>query len=206
MIDAILFDLDGTLIDTESVAVTAGMAAFEKCGQRVDLAFMHSLVGVDQPTARIRIKSVFPNLEMDRAWQSAFEAAIARDLPIKPGAVQLLEMRLRPMAIVTSSGRAAAHHKLQLANMGGYFEHVITVDDVKMAKPAAEPYLLAAARLGVDPARCLVFEDSETGAEAAHKAGCIVVQIPDVVPSLGRWAHYLAGDLLAGARHYGLID
>jgi HAD superfamily hydrolase (TIGR01509 family) len=185
------------------------MAAFEKCGQRVDLAFMHSLVGVDQPTARIRIKAAFPNLEigdLDRAWQSAFEAAIARNLPIKPGAVQLLEMRLRPMAIVTSSGREAARHKLQLAKMGHYFEHVITVDDVKMAKPAAEPYLLAAARLGVDPARCLVFEDSETGAEAAHKAGCIVIQIPDVVPSLGRWAHYVAGDLLAGARHYGLID
>lgn len=208
MIDAILFDLDGTLIDTESVAVVTGTAALETLGCRVDLTFMHALVGVDQPTARKRISAAFPQIDiaqLDRTWQSGFEAAILRDLPMKLGALELLTLRLRPMAIVTSSGRQAADKKLRLAKINQYFEHVITVDDVSAPKPAPEPYLLAAARMGVDPARCLVFEDSETGAEAAHRAGCIVVQIPDVVPSTGRWAHYLASDLLAGARHYGLI-
>ena len=72
-------------------------------------------------------------------------------------------------------------------------------------KPHPEPYLLAASLLNVDPARCLVFEDSEAGAQAAHRAGMVVVQVPDVVPSDGKWAHHLAGDLLEGARLAGLI-
>lgn len=208
MIDAILFDLDGTLIDTESVAMVAGRAAFAALGHPVQDAFLHGLVGVDLPTAGGMIQSAYPQIDLgllNTHWRDGFESAIAVDLPMKRGAKALLEMSLRPMAIVTSSGRDAAHQKLRMVQIDHHFDHVITVDDVMMAKPAPEPYLLAAQRLGVDPARCLVFEDSETGAEAAHRAGCIVVQVPDLVPSQGRWAHHLADDLLAGARHYGLI-
>ncbi len=208
MIDAILFDLDGTLIDTESVALRAGHAAFAHLGCAVDDVFMHQLVGVDQPTSRRFIQSHLPDLDIDllaRTWDADFEAAIARDLPLKKGALDLLGLGLRPMALVTSSGRAAAHHKLKLAQIDHHFQHVITVNDVVRPKPAPEPYLLAAQKLGVEPARCLVFEDSEAGAEAAHAAGCIVVQVPDIVPTLGRWAHHVAADLMAGARHYGLV-
>jgi HAD superfamily hydrolase (TIGR01509 family) len=208
MIDAILFDLDGTLIDTESVALIAGQAAFAELGAPVDAGFMHQLVGVDQPTSRQRIAQALPGLDiaaLSHAWQSRFEAAILQNLPMKTGAMALLAAAKHPIAIVTSSGRTAAHHKLQLAQIAHHFDLVITVDDVTRPKPAPDPYILAAARLGLDPARCLVFEDSETGAEAAHRAGCIVVQVPDIVPTQGRWAHHIAPDLLAGARHYGLI-
>jgi HAD superfamily hydrolase (TIGR01509 family) len=208
MIDAILFDLDGTLIDTESVALLAGRAAFLALGHDVQDAFLHGLVGVDLPTAGRRIQGAYPQVDMDvlnQHWQNGFHAAIAQEIPMKSGAKELLARAVRPMSIVTSSGRAAAHHKLKKAQIDHHFQHIITVDDVTMAKPDPEPYLLAARLMGVDPARCLVFEDSETGAEAAHRAGCIVVQIPDLAPSQGRWAHHLADDLLAGARHYGLI-
>lgn len=208
MIDAILFDLDGTLIDTESVAIKAGRAAFAAVGHPVQDAFLHGLVGVDQPTAGGIIQSAYPQLDLDLLnahWRDGFETSIALDLPMKLGAKALLQMALRPMSIVTSSGRGAAHQKLRMAQIDHHFDHVITVDDVTQAKPAPEPYLLAAQRMGVDPTRCLVFEDSEVGAEAAHRAGCIVVQVPDLIPSQGRWAHHVAQDLLAGARHYGLI-
>lgn len=208
MIDAILFDLDGTLIDTESVAMATARAAFAELGHRVDETFLHSLVGVDQPTSRKLIQSTLPDLDiaaLAAGWDAKFEAAILQNLPLKLGATEVLMAGARPMAVVTSSGRVAAHHKLQLAQIDHYFDDVITVHDVTRPKPAPEPYLLAAARLGVDPARCLVFEDSETGAEAAHLAGCIVVQVPDIVPTQGRWAHHVAADLVAGARHYGLL-
>ena len=208
MFDAILFDLDGTLIDTESLALAAGMAAFTALGHPVDEAFMHSLVGVDLPSAGRRIAAAHPALDtaaLNSLWQQGFQAAMANGLPLKPGVEMLLAARLLPMAIVTSSGRAEAHHKLNLTGIAGAFAHVITVDDVQAAKPAPDPYLLAAARLGVQPSRGLVFEDSETGAESAFRAGCTVVQIPDVVPSTGRWAHHLAVDLMAGARLAGLI-
>jgi len=58
--------------------------------------------------------------------------------------------------------------------------------------------------LGVSPARCLVFEDSDTGAEAAHRAGCTVVQVPDTAPTTGPFAHFVAPDLLTGAQMAGL--
>ena len=106
---------------------------------------------------------------------------------------------------MTSTGRVGAHRKLGIAGIAEAFTHVVTLDDVRAAKPDPEPYLLAASLFGVAPARCLVFEDSETGAEAAHRAGCVVVQVPDVVPSRGRWAHHLAPDLLTGARMAGLL-
>lgn len=208
MIDAILFDLDGTLIDTESVALKAGHAAFGDLGVGVDMALMHRLVGVDQPTSRKIIQASLPDLDirqLAQAWDARFNAAILQDLPLKAGAVDLLGLALRPMAIVTSSGQDAAHHKLRLAQIDHHFQHVVTVGDVACPKPAPDPYLLAAQKLGVSPTRCLVFEDSETGAEAAYRAGCIVVQVPDILPTKGRWAHHVAPDLLAGARHFGLI-
>jgi HAD superfamily hydrolase (TIGR01509 family) len=110
-----------------------------------------------------------------------------------------------PLAIVTSSRRASAAQKLALAGIAGHFTRVVVLEDVTTPKPAPEAYLLAAARLGVAPDRCLAFEDSEPGAEAAYRAGCTVVQVPDILPSQGRWAHHLAPDLLTGARLAGLI-
>jgi HAD superfamily hydrolase (TIGR01509 family) len=208
MYDALLFDLDGTLIDTESIALETGLAAFAAAGHPVDEGFMHRLVGRDEPTAAAIIRAAIPGADLDRinrSWRTAFAAGIDRGLPLKPGAADLLALARLPLAIVTSTGRAGAHRKLAIAGIAGSFTHVVTLDDVTSPKPAPDPYLLAASLFGFDPGRCLVFEDSEAGAEAAHRAGCVVVQVPDVVPSDGRWAHHLAPDLLAGARMAGLL-
>jgi beta-phosphoglucomutase-like phosphatase (HAD superfamily) len=208
MYDALLFDLDGTLIDTESIALVTGIAAFAAHGHAVDEAFMHGLVGRDEPTAARIIRDAFPAADFDsvnRHWRQGFAAGVDSGLRLKPGVTELLSLVRQPMAVVTSSGRAGAHRKLGIAGIAQAFTHVVTLDDVTAPKPAPDPYLLAASLFGVDPARCLVFEDSEAGAEAAHRAGCVVVQVPDVVPSQGRWAHHLAPDLLGGARMAGAI-
>ena len=206
--DAILFDLDGTLIDTESIALATGMAAFAAHGHPVDHSFMHGLVGKDEPTAARIIRAALPGVDLAAVnlhWRKGFNDGVDAGLDLKPGARDLLPALSAPLAIVTSTGRVGAHRKLGIAGIADAFTHVVTLDDVRSPKPDPEPYLLAATLFGVPPARCLVFEDSETGAEAAHRAGCIVVQVPDIVPSDGRWAHHLAPDLLTGARMAGLI-
>jgi HAD superfamily hydrolase (TIGR01509 family) len=207
MIEAVMFDLDGTLIDTETLAMTAGMAAFEQMGYPVEREFLHQLVGVDLPTSDQIVGAAMPLLDqaqLNSLWRTGFSQAMQTGLLLKPGVIELVSSLDIPIAIVTSSGRAEAHQKLELTGLARYFSTVITLQDVTNPKPAPEPYLLGAQRLGVPPERCVVFEDSEPGSQAAHLAGCIVVQVPDVVPSQGRWAHHLATSLLDGARLAGL--
>ncbi|PLL14303.1 HAD family phosphatase [Tabrizicola sp. TH137] len=208
MFDAVFFDLDGTLVDTERLAVVTGIRAFADVGHAVDEGFMHRLVGKAEPQAAEIIRSSLPGIDLaafHAAWRLAFDGGLDNGLDLKAGAAELLEMLDHPLGLVTSTGRQGAHHKLGLAGIAHHFRTVVTFDDVRHPKPAPEPYLLAAERLGVDPARCLVFEDSDVGAEAAHLAGCVVVQVPDVAPTDGRYARHLAADLLAGARAAGVI-
>lgn len=208
MFDAVIFDLDGTLIDTESVAIRTGRAAFAALDAPLDETVFHSLIGKDVTSGDAILRAAHPDLDLvalNRLWRSEFEAEIARNLPLKPGVFELLGLLRQPRALCTSSGRDSAQYKLGLAGLADAFAHVVTLDDVQTAKPHPEPYLLTAARLGVAPARCVVFEDSETGAAAAKAAGCVVVQVPDVLPTDGRHADHVAASLLDGARLVGLI-
>ena len=208
MYDAVIFDLDGTLIDTERVAMTATIAAFQAMGFTPEPAFLHKLVGQDMPTGERIIAAQYPTLnlaELDHRVEAAVKKELLSGMPLKPGVRELLALITLPKVIVTSSSRVSAARKVAQAGLDADFLHIITLDDVTRAKPAPDPYLLAAQRLGVAPDRCLVFEDTEIGAEAAYSAGMRVVQVPDLVPATGRFAHHVAKTLLDGAKAAGLI-
>ncbi|QBX34875.1 HAD family phosphatase [Paracoccus liaowanqingii] len=211
--DAVIFDLDGTLLATERMVIETGEAALLRMGRPAPDGLLASLVGIDEPTSRGILRGHlgedFDFARLDHLWAEALIERRDRDgIPLRPHVRDLLDI-LRaagmPFAIATSSTAAQAREKLAAAGLTDSFDIVVTRSDVPLPKPAPDVYLLAARRLGIAPDRCLAFEDSDVGAIAARAAGMIVVQVPDMVPLSGKHADYLASDLIAGARGIGLL-
>ena len=168
-ISAVLLDMDGTLLDTERVYFESLVAALNSRGYTDDVASLcHAMVGLPGPECEALLIAQygedFPLAAISRAFIANRDEILRKGLPLKAGAVELLDA-LRavecPMAIVTSSSRQSA---------------------VTRCKPSPDLYLLAAARLGVQPTGCVAVEDSNHGVTAAHAAGAITIMVPDMVP------------------------
>ena len=146
--------------------------------------------GSHERTQQLLVESygvAFPYALFDEKCRVTMRERSHAGVPVKPGAVEFItELRARglPTAVATSSRNPHAHHHLGAAGLLDLFETVVTRDDVVNPKPHPEPYLTAAKRLGVEPARCLALEDSHAGVRAAHAAGMQTIMVPDlVVPS-----------------------
>ena len=186
--EAVIFDMDGTLLDTESVFRTV---VFEVCTElgfeMTDAVHMSMVGGSHENTNRLLIEAygvTFPYSLFDERCRVIMRGRTHSGVPIKPGALELVtELRERniPTAVATSSRNPHAQHHLTAAGLLHLFDTVVTRDDVVNPKPHPEPYLTAAQRLGVDPLTCLALEDSHAGVRAAHAAGMQTVMVPDLV-------------------------
>ncbi len=209
---AVLFDLDGTLLDTERLAMAAGRKALRDLGHDPEDALFHRLIGTDQDTGMRLLQDALGEIDMPalfKAWQREAKALFAQGVDTMPGAfdlVQRLAQAQMPIAIATSSGRSNAMAKLEKSALAGQFETLVSRDCVTHAKPHPEPYLMAADRLGVRPETCLVFEDSTPGATSAHAAGMTVVLVPNFAPDGAAPAHFRARSLMDGAQRAGLFS
>ncbi|MGX1347480.1 HAD superfamily hydrolase (TIGR01509 family) [Bradyrhizobium elkanii] len=189
-VDAVLLDMDGTLLDTEKVYFDSLVAALNACGYTDDVvALCHSMVGLPGPACEAMLRDhygvAFPLEAVNLAFLDHRDRMMRLGLPLKSGTLDLLDAiaaAQRPMAIVTSSSRRSAERNLTLAGIRARFDTLLTLDDVAQGKPDPELYLKAAARLGVTPASCIAVEDSNHGVAAAHAAGAITLMVPDMAP------------------------
>ncbi len=183
--EAILFDMDGTLTDTEKIWYRAEVEVLARYGAEITPEVSKGFIGCSLMQTAETVRSQFnipaSATELAQELTSTVEAIALREgMPWRPGAYELLENLLQwgiPSALVTSSYSSFAKQALRQAPAGS-LEVVITGDTSPYAKPHPMPYQLAAYRLGVDIKNCIVFEDSIPGFTSGARSGAITVGIP----------------------------
>ncbi|MGW5096722.1 HAD family hydrolase [Streptomyces nodosus] len=187
-LQAVLLDMDGTLVDTEGFWWDVEVDVFASLGHALDESWRHVVVGGPMTrSAGFLIEATGADITLDELavlLNDRFEDRIAHRLPLMPGAARLLgELASHeiPTALVSASHRRIIDRVL--TSIGAHhFTLTVAGDEVERTKPFPDPYLLAATSLRVDPARCAVVEDTATGVAAAEAAGCRVVAVPSVAP------------------------
>ncbi|MFJ7156919.1 HAD family hydrolase [Streptomyces sp. NPDC101118] len=194
-LQAVLLDMDGTLVDTEGFWWDAEVAVFAELGHRLDESWRDIVVGGPMSrSAGYLIQATGAEItlaELTVLLNERFEARIADHVPLMPGAERLLAELARnnvPTALVSASHRRVID-RIMLSLGPERFAFSVAGDEVARTKPHPDPYLTAATRLGAHPSRCAVIEDTATGVAAAEAAGCRVVAVPSVAaiaPAPGR--------------------
>jgi HAD superfamily hydrolase (TIGR01509 family) len=185
---AVLWDMDGTLVDTEPYWMACEHELVDAFGGTWTEEDARSIIGFDLLDAAVVLRDrggvdLDPHDIVERMLDGVI-ARVRERVPWRPGARRLLselnELGV-PCALVTMSWRRLVDAVIdELAPIR--FDAVVTGDNVRHGKPHPEPYLLAAERLGVDPAECVAIEDSPTGVASAGAAGCVVLAVPNIVP------------------------
>lgn len=189
--DAVVFDMDGVLLDTERVYVESWRQATAQMGLREMEPTIRACIGLSAADTRrwfaAHHPADFPFEEFITTARGCFAHTIAREgLPVKPGARELLGWLREqgvPTALATSSRAVNVYRHLDTAGWRtGVFDAVVTGDMVEYSKPNPAIYLLACETLGVPPQGALAVEDSYNGLRAAHAAGMKPVMVPDLLP------------------------
>ena len=187
-LQAVLFDMDGLLVDSEPFWFEVECEVMARLDGRWSEADQKALIGGSLPrtVSYLLARAGKPASRQDVArWlvDGMTSLLASRPLPMRPGAAELLaQVRSAgiPHALVTSSERPIMDAVLR--QLGISFTATVCADDVHHGKPDPEPYLLAAARVGAEPRCCVALEDSPNGVASAEAAGCTLVAVPSLVP------------------------
>lgn len=191
MIKAVIFDMDGTLIDTEKYYRVCWTKALEHFGYHPTNEQILDLRSLGRPFSPAYLKKLFGE-ELDygkirQKRQELFNDLVAREgIQLKPGAKEILTY-LREIGIVTAVATSTSieRTKTYLTELGLYelFDSVISASMVERGKPAPDVYLHTCRELGEQPSNCMAVEDSPNGVKSAYDAGCKVVMVPDQAPA-----------------------
>lgn len=189
-IHAVIFDLDGTLIDTEKYYRVCWPRAAERFGYAMSDEMALSLRSLGRPYAPARFREWYGqdfDYEKVRAYRKRImeECVEKNGIQLKPGAVELLEyLRKHEIvtALATANDRERTGRYLNKIGLDNSFDRIVCADMVANGKPAPDIYLYACEQLGEKPEFCMAVEDSPNGARSAADAGCKVVYIPDQTP------------------------
>ncbi|MBO4637228.1 MAG: HAD family phosphatase [Clostridiales bacterium] len=187
-IKAVIFDLDGTLTDTEKYYKVAWPAALEHYGYKADPDMILGLRSLGRPFAPRKFREWFgDDFDYDkvREYRKKLVSEMIKEngIPLKPGAKEIL-IWLRENGITTALATANDLKRttgyLKLIGLDGLLDRIICADMVKQGKPAPDIYSYACETLGLHPRQTLAVEDSPNGIESALGAGCNVVMVPDL--------------------------
>jgi HAD superfamily hydrolase (TIGR01509 family) len=187
---AVIFDMDGLMLDTEPLAARAWGDAAATLGVDFDMSLAQGMIGRNfadcSAMLRARYAAPYPVDALLGRWHAAYDAIVEREgLALKPGVLELLdwlEGAAIPRAVATSTRRDRARAKLVQTALLPRFHDVVGGDEVASGKPAPDIYVEAARRIRASAAACLVLEDSEPGVRAALAAGMIPIMVPDLAP------------------------
>lgn len=193
---AVIFDLDGLLADTEPLWSESSDLLLRRRGHRFDPALKPQVMGRHPlEVARLLVERYRlvdePQALHDERLEILRELYATRTIPPKPGALELvhaLGARRTPMAVASGSPGAILRVVLERIGLNRSIPVQVGSDEVRRGKPAPDLFLLAAERLGVAPARCVVLEDAIAGVEAARAAGMTVIAVPSPETPRGRVA------------------
>jgi HAD superfamily hydrolase (TIGR01509 family) len=184
-LDALVFDFDGLILDTEIVLYRSLDETFRAHGTALSFALWQSFIGRTDHTPWPDLLEQQVGHEIDRdavsaEWRAGYLEEVER-LPILDGVLELIEAGTAaglPMAVASSSSSAWCQPHLERIGLLHHFVTVCTGDEVEHGKPWPDVYLLALERLGCDPARAVAVEDSPTGCRAAVAAGMVAIAVP----------------------------
>ena len=185
MVDAVIFDLDGVLIDSESVWDAARRSVVADNGGTWTETATRAMQGMSSSEwSRYLHDELGVSLDPDEISRQVVErmlAAYEREVPLLPGAVEAVR-RLAgrwPLGLASSSNRPVIDAVLESAGLTGCFSATVSGDEVARGKPSPDVYLAAAGKLGVDAARAAAVEDSSNGLRAGAAAGMLVIAVPN---------------------------
>jgi HAD superfamily hydrolase (TIGR01509 family) len=187
-VQAVVFDMDGLLVDTEVLYREAMSDAAASLGHELPQEVFLRMVGLTEALSRQVLLDHFgEDFDVDRYWQETIRLAhqlTEAGVCLKAGVVELLDhldLVNAPRAVCTSSPHWAVERNLGPHGLLQRFQAVVAKGDYAHGKPHPDPFLKAAERLGVEPQHCLALEDSHNGIRAAHAAGMMAIMVPDLL-------------------------